>query len=47
MTAPSSQSPITLKRYRDILKALFIVFVVRPWHHNISRAVLQAPKVFF
>ena len=47
MTAPSSQSPITLKRYRDILKALFIVFVVRPWHDNIARSVLQAPKVYF
>jgi predicted AAA+ superfamily ATPase len=29
------------------LEALFIVFVVRPWHHNIGRAVLQAPKVYF
>ena len=40
-------SPVTLKKYLDILEALFIVFVVRPWHHNIGRAVLQAPKVYF
>ena len=40
-------SPITLKRYLDILEALYIVFVVRPWHHNIARATLQAPKVYF
>jgi predicted AAA+ superfamily ATPase len=29
------------------LEALFIVFVVRPWHDNIARAVLQSPKVYF
>jgi hypothetical protein len=40
-------SPVTLKKYLDILEALYIVFVVRPWHDNIARAVLQAPKVYF
>jgi uncharacterized protein len=40
-------SPATLKKYLDILEALFIVFVVRPYHHNIARAVLQSPKVYF
>jgi uncharacterized protein len=40
-------SPITLKRYLEILEALYIVFVVRPWHRNIARATLQAPKVYF
>jgi uncharacterized protein len=40
-------SPITLKRYLEILEALYIVFVVRPWHQNIARATLQAPKVYF
>ncbi len=40
-------SPVTLGKYLDILQALFIVFVVRPWHHNIARAILQAPKVYF
>lgn len=40
-------SPVTLKKYLDILEALYIVFIVRPWHHNIARAVLQAPKVYF
>jgi predicted AAA+ superfamily ATPase len=40
-------SPTTLKKYLDILEALYIVFVVRPWHHNIARATLQAPKVYF
>lgn len=40
-------SPVTLKRYLDILQALFIVFTVQPWHHNIARAILQTPKVYF
>jgi predicted AAA+ superfamily ATPase len=40
-------SPGTLKKYLEILEALFIVFTVRPWHRNIARATLQAPKVYF
>lgn len=40
-------SSVTLSKYLDILQALFIVFVVRPWHRNIARATLQAPKVYF
>jgi len=40
-------SPVTLGKYLDILQALFVVFVVRPWHRNIARATLQAPKVYF
>lgn len=40
-------SPVTLKKYLDILEALYIVFVVRPWHDNIARSVLQTPKVYF
>ena len=40
-------SSVTLAKYLDILQALFIVFVVRPWHRNIARATLQAPKVYF
>jgi predicted AAA+ superfamily ATPase len=40
-------SPKTLDKYLDILQALFIVFVVRPWHRNVTRATLQQPKVYF
>lgn len=40
-------SPATLKKYLDILEALYIVFVVRPYHDNIARSVLQSPKVYF
>ena len=40
-------SSVTLAKYLDILQALFIVFVVRPWHRNIARATLQSPKIYF
>lgn len=40
-------SPTTLKHYLEILQALFIVFTVHPWHHNVARAILQMPKVYF
>lgn len=40
-------SPNTLKRYLDILQALYIVFPVTPWNRNIARAILQTPKVYF
>lgn len=36
-------SPTTLRRYLDILEALYVVIVVQPWHRNIARALLQAP----
>ena len=40
-------SPTTLKRYLDILQALYIVFAVPPWHRNVGRALLQMPKIYF
>jgi uncharacterized protein len=40
-------SPTTLKRYLDILQALFIVFAVHPWHRNVARAIQQMPKLYF
>lgn len=40
-------SPTTLRRYLDILQALYIVFAVPPWHRNIGRALLQMPKIYF
>lgn len=47
MARDLSISPVTLKRYLDILQALFIVFAVHPWHHNIARAIQQTPKIYF
>jgi uncharacterized protein len=40
-------APKTLTRYLEILEALYIVFIVRPWSRNITRATLMQPKVYF
>ncbi len=40
-------SPTTLSKYLEILEALYVVFVVRPYSGNIARALLQTPKVYF
>ena len=37
----------TVKRFIDILQALYIAFTVQPWHQNIARSLLQSPKVYF
>lgn len=37
----------TLGRYLDILETLHVVFIVRPFHRNIARALLKEPKVYF
>lgn len=37
----------TVRSYVDILEALHIVFLVRPYHRNIARAVAKAPKLYF
>ena len=40
-------SPTTLAKYLDVLEALYVVFVVKPFHRNVARAILKAPKVYF
>jgi predicted AAA+ superfamily ATPase len=40
-------APNTVRKYIDILESLCIVFLVRPFHHNIARAILREPKVYF
>jgi predicted AAA+ superfamily ATPase len=40
-------SPHTVRSYVDILEALHIVFLVRPYHRNIARAQAKAPKLYF
>lgn len=47
MSRDLNVAPATLVKYLEILESLFIVFVVRPWHHNIARATLKTPKVYF
>lgn len=40
-------SPITVKKYIEILEALYIIFIIRPYTHKISRSILKEPKIYF
>lgn len=40
-------SPTTIKRYVQVLEALFIVFRVTPYSKNIARSLLKEPKLYF
>jgi uncharacterized protein len=40
-------SPTTVKKYIQILEALFIVFRVTPYAKNIARSLLKEPKIYF
>lgn len=40
-------SPNTVRSYVEILESLHIVFLVRPYHRNVSRALSKAPKLYF
>ena len=40
-------SPVTLKKYLDILEALYIVFVVRPWHETSPAPPCKHPRFTF
>jgi hypothetical protein len=40
-------SPSTVKKYIQILEALFIVFRVTPYSNNIARSLLKEPKIYF
>jgi uncharacterized protein len=40
-------SPITVKKYIEILEALYIVFRVTPFSKNIARSLLKEPKIYF
>ena len=40
-------SPPTVKKWVEILEDLYVVFVVRPYAKNFSKALLKGPKVYF
>lgn len=40
-------APNTVKRYIEILEALYIVFRIHPHHRSIARSLLQQPKLYF
>lgn len=37
----------TIRRYLDILEATFMVRQLRPWHENINKRQVKAPKLYF
>jgi len=40
-------SPNTVKKYVEILEALYIVFRITPFSNNIARSLLKEPKIYF
>lgn len=40
-------SPTTVKKYIQILEALYIIFSVTPFSKNIARSLLKEPKIYF
>lgn len=40
-------SSATVKKYIQILEALYVVFLVTPFSHNIARSLLKEPKIYF
>ncbi len=40
-------SPMTVKKYIQILEALYIIFSVTPHSNNIARSLLKEPKIYF
>jgi uncharacterized protein len=40
-------SPNTVKKYIQILEALYVVFRVTPFSNNIARSLLKEPKIYF
>lgn len=42
-----SISPNTVKKYIQILEALYIIFRITPFSHNIARSLLKEPKIYF
>lgn len=40
-------SPITVKKYIQILESLYILFIIKPYTHKMARSILKEPKVYF
>lgn len=40
-------TPTTVKKYIQILHALYIVFLVKPYTYKVTRSILKEPKIYF
>lgn len=47
LAVDAAVSPNTVKKYVEILEALYIVFRVTPFSRNIARSLLKEPKLYF
>lgn len=39
-------SDVTVRRYLDLLASLFLVRLMQPWHENLGKRLVKAPKVY-
>lgn len=37
----------TIQHWLQILENLYVIFVIRPYHRNVARAILKEPKIYF
>ena len=40
-------SPVTVKKYIEILEAIYVIFIIKPYTHKISRSILKESKIYF
>lgn len=40
-------APNTVKKYIQVLEALYIVFLIRPYHRQLARLIRKKPKLYF
>ena len=40
-------SPKVVKNWLQLLENLYVIFKVNPWHKNIARSLIKAPKYYF
>jgi uncharacterized protein len=41
------KSPVTIKKWIDLLESMYVIFKVKPYTRNLSRSVLKPFKVYF
>ena len=47
LSEDAAVSPTTVKKYIQVLEALFVVFKITPYSKNIARSLLKEPKIYF
>lgn len=40
-------APTTVKKYIEVLEAMYVIFIVRPYTKKVRRAILKEPKIYF